>query len=249
MLRNLLIVAWCAVPLIAIAFHYGPGQPALARDIAAEHLQTARVAATQENYDDALQAFAATLSALPENDPTRPRIELERAVVNAASGNLLEGIEQMGDLLKTLSDRGEGNSELARATRTELGEAHYHAAWLMRLEGASTDEWTLEADAARQHFRLLAETATNENEAITHEKNLESTIRLQQLDLSELKGLPLPKKCSGNCQSLSQKKRKQRESKKDGKKPGNKKQQPQDIRQQMQKQKDAGAGQREDGGS
>jgi hypothetical protein len=247
-LRRMSILAWCAVPLIAIAWHYGPGQPALARDLAAAHLTTARAAAERADHATAGQAFAAALAALPPEDPARPAIELEQAVVTAASGELLQGMDQMSDLLKRLSERGQGDGALARATRSELGEAHYHAAWLMRLEGASTEEWTAEADAARQHFRLLAETAPTPEEAQISAKNLESAVRLQRLDLSELKGLPLPKKCSGNCQSLSQKKRKQRESRSDSPKPGEKKE-TQDVRQEMRKERDAGKGQRAEGGS
>ena len=249
MLRKIIILAWCAMPLIAIAWHYGPGQPALARDVAATHLTSARAAELQADYVTAGQALVSALAALPPDDPERPRLELEQAVVNAASGDLLLGMEQMSDLLKRLSEKGEGDGTLARATRNELGQAHYHAAWLMRLEGAGTEEWTEEVDAARQHFRLLSETASDASEAETCAKNLESAIRLQRLDLTELKGLPLPKKCSGNCQNLSQKKRQQRESKSSCPNPGNGKKSPQDIRQEMKKERDAGTGQRGEGGS
>ena len=248
LLRRITVLAWCAVPLIAIAWHYGPGQPALARDVAAAQLITARSAAERADHATAGQAFAAALTALPPDDPARPAIELEQAMVTAASGALLEGMDQMSELLKRLAERGEGDGALARATRSELGEAHYHAAWLMRLEGASTEEWTAEADAARQQFRLLTETAHDAGEAEASAKNLESAVRLQRLDLSELKGLPLPKKCSGNCQSLSQKKRKQRESRSDSPKSGDKKE-TQDVRQEIRKERDAGKGQRGEGGS
>lgn len=245
--RRITILAWCTVPLIAIAWHYGPGQPALARDVASAHLTSARAAAARADHEAATQAFAAALAALPPEDPARPPIELEQAVVTAASGELLQGMDQMSDLLKRLGEAGEGQGALARATRSELGEAHYHAAWLMRLEGASTEEWTAEADAARQHFRLLTETAADPGEAEISAKNLESAVRLQRLDLSELKGLPLPKKCSGNCQSLSQKKRKQRESRSEQPKSGN--QETPDVRQEMRKERDAGKGERAEGGS
>jgi hypothetical protein len=248
MQRKIIILLWCAVPLLAIAWHYGPGQTALARDHAASHLNSARAFAAQEDYEQSLQNFAATLADLPAEDPARAPIELEQAVVTAASGDLLLGIEQMSDLLKRLADQGQGNETLARATRSELGEAHYHAAWLMRLEGASTDEWTAEADAARQHFRLLTETASDASDEEMSAKNLESVIRLQRLDLNELMGLPLPKKCSGNCQNLSQKKRQQRESRNDKPKSGDK-DKPQDIRKEIQKERDAGKGQRGEGGS
>ena len=249
-LRKIAMLAWFAAPLLVISWHYGPGQSALARNLAASHVSVARTAAAQADYAAASDAFTAALAGLPPDDPARLPIELEQAMASAASGELLQGMDQMSDVIKRLNERGEGNGELARATRSELGEAHYHAAWLMRLEGASTDEWTAEVDEARQHFRLLAETTSDPVEVEISSKNLESAVRLQRLDLTELKGMALPKKCSGNCQNLSQSKRKQRESR--SKKPGEGKgKNTEDIRQEIKKEKDkgAGGGERGEGGS
>jgi hypothetical protein len=77
-----------------------------------------------------------------------------------------------------------------------------------------------------------------------HEKNLEATIRLARMDLSELKGLPLPKECQGNC-NCAGKCRKQKESRSKVPKKG------QDARQEISKDKAKGAGanDRPDGGS
>ena len=109
----------------------------------------------------------------------------------------------------------------------------------MRLEGASTDEWTVQAENARQHFRLLAEEKlkTDAGAAKPHQEDLEATIRLARMDLSELQGLPLPTFCKG-CKNVSQKCRGQCESK--SQKPAEKEQK--DAR-------GAGNGQRPRGGS
>ena len=249
-LRKIAMLAWFAAPLLVISWHYGPGQSALAHDLAASHVSVARTAAAQADYAAASDAFTAALAGLPPDDPARLPIELEQAMASAASGELLQGMDQMSDVIKRLNERGEGNGELARATRSELGEAHYHAAWLMRLEGASTDEWTAEVDEARQHFRLLAETTSDPVEVEISSKNLESAVRLQRLDLTELKGMALPKKCSGNCQNLSQAKRKQRESRSKKPSDGNGKG-TEDARQAIKngKSNGAGGGERGEGGS
>ena len=113
----------------------------------------------------------------------------------------------------------------------------YYAAWLMRLEGACADEWTLETEQARQHFRLLAEDAQAHGEpAAKHQENLEATIRLARMDLSELKGLPLPKECQ-NCSNCSGKCRSQRESRSKVPKKSD------DARQEVQEEKQKSAGQ------
>jgi predicted nucleic acid binding AN1-type Zn finger protein len=82
----------------------------------------------------------------------------------------------------------------------------------MRLEGATAEEWKPEAEAARQHFRLLAETtkeAPKEGESNAFERSVEATIRLEQMDLSELRAKSLPKNCPNCKNGLCQKKRKQ----------------------------------------
>src|SRR5215470_19533545 len=71
----------------------------------------------------------------------------------------------------------------------------------------------METELARQNFRLLAEESQKEPALrLDYEKNLEATIRLERMDLSELQGLPLPKQCQG-CKNCSQKCRSQRASK------------------------------------
>ena len=89
----------------------------------------------------------------------------------------------------------------------ELARSSYYAAWIMRLEGAAADEWKPEAERARQQFRLLAERAEDgkSQDAALFKRNLEATIRLEQMDLNTLLAKPLPKKCC-NCKSLSQRK-------------------------------------------
>jgi hypothetical protein len=108
----------------------------------------------------------------------------------------------------------------------------------MRLEGAAREEWTAEAENARQHFRLLSEEHLKTEPALAkvHQENLEATIRLARMDLSELQGMPLPKNCQG-CKNVSQKCRSQREGQ--CKKPADK---PKDAR-------GASTGQRPRGGS
>ena len=125
-----------------------------------------------------------------------------------------------------------------REVRRTLAGAQYYAAWLMRLENAPTEEWMEQAENARQNFRLLAEQtqaqATEAEAARDYQVNLEAVIRLQRMDLSELQGMPLPKKCQG-CKNCSQKCRGQKESR--SQQP---KEKPKDAR-------GAGAGKRPDG--
>ena len=76
-----------------------------------------------------------------------------------------------------------------------LANSQYYLTWLMRLEGQPKDRWQPEIEASRQTFRLLAgqaETSGDETLAKKHREDLESSIRLARMDLSDLQGLPLP---------------------------------------------------------
>jgi hypothetical protein len=129
------------------------------------------------------------------------------------AGELPEAISDLDTLLVEML-KGGATAKLSEEVRSELATAQYYAAWLMRLEGASTDEWTVQSENARQHFRLLAEEKLQSDApaAKTHQENLEATIRLARMDLSELQGMPLPGFCKG-CKNVSQKCRSQCECK------------------------------------
>lgn len=219
-IRTLIVALWMLVPVVLLAVHYGPGQRSLARDEAAQHLARARAAESAQNWSAAVASYAAALATLPAEDlRARQAIQLARANARIYTGELPEAIQDLDTLLDAMV-KGQAEASRVREVRASLASAQYYAAWLMRLEGAAREEWTIEADQARQHFRLLAEetAAADPATAAAHRKNLESTIRLARMDLAELQALPLPKQCEG-CKNCSQKCRGQRESRNPEPKP------------------------------
>ena len=79
--------------------------------------------------------------------------------------------------------------------RSTLANSQYYMTWLMRLEGLGREAWEPEVEAARQNYKLLAEEAEKRGDAAAakkHREDLEASIRLARMDLSELQGLPLP---------------------------------------------------------
>lgn len=234
MKKKLLAALWCVVPVLVLAFHFGPGQRLAARDQAAAHLAAARAAERTGDWSAATEAYAAALAALPDGDAaTRVPLTVAHAKARMFIGELPEAMIELENLLGELQ-RTAAPAALQDEVRAEAATAQYYVAWLMRLEGAATDEWLPETEQARQHFRLLAEQAGETEAGRRHQENLEHVIRLARMDLTELQALPLPKQCEG-CKNASQKCRSQRESQ--CKKPGEK---PKDAR-------NAGGGQRPDG--
>jgi len=236
-MRKLLAVVWLMIPIAMIAYHFGPGQVKLARDRAAKQIATARAAESRDDWAAAQEAYRLALVDLPETDTdARLATRLALAKTRPYLGQLPEA---MGEVESILDDavRESKDATLVDAIRSTAGQMHYHVAWLMRLEGADAEEWTEETEAARQHFRLLSEESKGGGAREGHEKNLEATIRLAQMDLSELKALPLPSECknNGNC---SGKCRSQKQGRKKPPGSGNS----EDARQKIQEQKTKSAG-------
>lgn len=234
---------WLALPAVALAVHFGPGRAWLERDDAAGLARDAERLGEAEQWEEAASRYAAALLALPAG-PAEERQRLEVALGRALvmSGSIIEGQERLEKTLAELTAAGQDSSPIAQAARYELATSSYYAAWLMRLEGATAEEWKAEAEVARQNFRLLAETAASsasEADPRTFERSLEATIRLEQMDLNELLAKPLPKNCPNCNQGLCQRKRKQCASRCEGKKPGEKKEE-QDARKEVKKTNSAG---------
>ena len=201
---------WLAAPAVALAWHYGPGQKQDRRDRASEQIRQANAAMKAENWPEATVGLLAAQAIWPGEDTDEVgRIALASAKTLIQSGELIAGQEMMQQLVSELESMPNRSESLLSSARHELGTSSYYAAWMMRLEGATTEEWMVEAEASRQQFRLLAEECSFK-ESDTYEaasKNVEAVIRLEQMDLATLLARPLPKNCCSNCNGLCQKKR------------------------------------------
>lgn len=252
-MRKKLTLCWLMIPVGLLALHFGPGQYYLAGDVAGGHARRAELAATEGRWEEAAVAYAEALADLPpENHEARHKLAVAQAKIQIKGGQMIAGQENLEALLEELEPGTERDGELARAVRHELATASYYAAWLMRLEGASPEEWKPETERARRQFRLLAERSEkNDVEADVFKRNLEAAIRLERMDLSELLAKPLPKDCP-KCKNLSQRKRKQCQSrcKEQAKGKGKKKKKKEDARKKIKvENQGAGLNQREGAGS
>lgn len=207
-MRGALLAVLLLAPVLAGAYHYGPGQTRLKLDDAAAELSQARLLVEQGDHAQAVAAFTKALEQLPSDrlDETR-RIRAERAKSMLLASKLPAAYDELTLLLPELEEDPRSAAELLADVRNSLANAKYYLTWLMRLEGKSRDEWEPEIDAARQMYRLLAEQAEARGDRFSlkqHQEDLEAAIRLARLDLSELQALPLPCQCkccgSGECQ-------------------------------------------------
>jgi hypothetical protein len=234
--RKMMVATWLVTPVVLLGLHYGPGQRTLAADRVKASVALAQDAEATQDWAKAAAAWREAIAAVPEQDKDqRVRLTLKYQMARVMHGELPQALEETAALLDQARAWKVGEP-VERELRADLGAMHYWAAWLMRLEGAASGEWEPVADQARQHFRFLAETEPTGADA--QKKNLESTVRLIRMDLSELQGLPLPKECKG-CKDCSGKCKSQREGRC---KSENLSDQKKDGRKQVQEQKTKSAG-------
>ena len=201
----LLITGWLLLPLGAVAYHHGPGQAAMARDLVDDAVRAARAAAAAGDHAAAAESFELALGALPPGHAREAqRIRLERAKSTLRAGALFTARDDLRALVEELEQADDAPALLADA-RTSLASAQFYITWLLRLEGQPREVWEPEADAARQHYRLLAD----DEASAARERDLAAAVRLARMDLTELQGLPLPEELQGQGQGEGR-----------GKKPG-----------------------------
>ena len=207
-MRAILIAVLILTPVLAGAYHYGPGRERLDLDQTQRLLSAAQREIGREDYAAAGELSTDALAELPaERQAESARIRIERAKAMLSSQQLPAAYDDLTLLLEDLQAQDNPDPRLIADTRESLANAKYYLTWLMRLEGEPRPAWEPEIEAARQTYRLLAEQAEandNKRDSLRHREDLEATIRLARMDLADLQKLPLPSQCkgccSGNCQ-------------------------------------------------
>lgn len=223
-MKRWLLLLWLLLPLPVVVWHYGPGQKWLARDHAHTLIQKAQAQEASKNWSQAESLFREAAQRVGHAEPAL-RTQLDMAVVRLRyrQGHAVDAID-MADRLLADPKFHEQPAELQREARELAGRIHYHAAWVMRLEGAQKDLWMEEAELSRQNFRLLSEqslAAGRTSYSQLQQTNLESSVRLERMSLTELMGKPLPEEgrmMSG--QGLTEQMARRRGQRGQGKQPG-----------------------------
>jgi hypothetical protein len=195
--RILLLTAWLLLGVAgAVAHWFGPGVEGRKLDAAAARVKAAEAAAAEQDYAGAVEKYDEALKALPEGRAAESRkIRLEKAKAQMLAKQLPEATGDLRSLVDELSADPNADPKLLADARAAQANGQYYMTWLMRLEGMGRDEWEPEVESARQTFKLLAEDAERRGDATAAAKfreDLESSVRLARMELSDLQGLPLP---------------------------------------------------------
>lgn len=209
-MKKIFLFVWLLLPVAALAYHYGPGQDHLSADRSANALERARAAeqqarevaardgeeAARGHWAQAEAAYAQALDLLPAARIAEARaIRLARAQAQMFISELPQARSELSALVDELAQDPSADPSLNMRARSALANAQYYTTWLMRLEGGAHEQWEPEIEASRQNYKLLAEQAEHAGDAkLAREsrENLEASIRLERMELSDLQGLPLP---------------------------------------------------------
>ena len=208
-MRTGILTLWLLLPVGFGAYHLGPGQEGLRLDDAGELLASAEEHAARgerllttdpvgarADFTLAKEQLEQALALLPDgHDALRQRVRLEIAKCQMNASELPKANASLAALVEELAGDSAVEPELLDEARAAYASSQYYRTWLVRLEGAGREEWEPRIETARQTYKLLAEQAEGRGEAekaAAHREDLEASIRLARLELSELQGLPLP---------------------------------------------------------
>jgi tetratricopeptide (TPR) repeat protein len=195
-MKKVILTLWLFLPVLLLAYHYGPGQDRLKRDDVSLMLKAADHYIAKADWEKAIGLYDQALFKLPEQEKTlSQQVRLEKAKAQMRFSQLPEARRDLQILMDELMDSPAPDSKIALETRRALAGSQYYMTWLMRLEGLPEETWKPEIESARQNYRLLAEKNPKEGGGASskmHQEDLESAIRLARMDLGELQGLPLP---------------------------------------------------------
>lgn len=229
-MKRWFLCLWILAAPVAAAYHYVAGPEHLQRETVNAHLNTAAKLSQEELWAPAVQHFQQALEQLPAEAIAEQRqVRLDLALARMKASQLPEAHAELKSLLDEVLAEPNRDAKFEARVREGMASAQFYMTWLMRLEGAPREEWEPEIESARQNFRILTEQAlasdkdgsSKDGSADKLQENLESSIRLARMDLSDLQGLPLPCQCKGCCSGKCA-----------GRKPGKPKsgQQPKDAR-------------------
>ena len=197
-MRKRLVIVWLAVLGLMLWFHYTRGQLLLAHEAAGAQIAAAQKAVAEKQWAVATVAYQKALADLPDNAAhrnVRMQLMLEIDKSQVPQGHLIDAIRSLGDRLRHAEEEAIVSRDVTADMRRELASMHYYAGWIQRLQGAPATSWTAETQKARQMFKYLAETGGTP--AQKDAENLEAAVRLERMDLAELRGKPLPDDLSG----------------------------------------------------
>lgn len=215
-MKKYLVLLWLLFPVPVLVFHYAKGRDLTELDVARDLVRRAESAEKAGDRVGAEKLYREADAHIPAGrSDLKLRTTLAIIRAEAWTGGVVTALDDAEKLLADESFASMPGDFRAEARET-ISRIHYHAAWVMRLEGANRELWMEEAESARQGYRALVENhleGASESRIRVAKEDLEAAVALQRLSYGALIARPLPEegKCMGNC-NLSEKMNERRKS-------------------------------------
>src|SRR5262249_38040858 len=141
-MRTPLLLGWLMVPILAGAYHYGPGQEKLRLDDVSATLASAERHAAGQRWQEAGEDYDRALAQLPADRAAEARrVRLERDKARMFAKQLPEASADLDALVAEVQGDAKADPATLADAREALANARYYMTWLMRLEGFPREEW------------------------------------------------------------------------------------------------------------
>lgn len=198
MIKRILLGFWMVTPVLLVVFHFGVGKHLAVRDRAADQAALARAAETREDWAAAVGFYDKALEMMPEREQGDRRLfRFSRARAVFHDGKLEAAIVDLEQIEKEL-EREMPDSRVLSGVRSELAQARFCKAWLLRQAGRSEGEWRPLATASKQGFDSLAVASKRlgkADEEAGHARHIVEVVRLENVSAADFNALPMPTNC------------------------------------------------------
>ena len=226
-MKKYFVLLWLLFPVPVLVFHYAKGRDWMELDVARDLMRRAESAEKAHDWAGAERLYReADGHIASDRRELKLRAGLSIIRTEVRTGGVVAALDDAEKLLadETFATMPETFRSEARET---ISRIHYHAAWVMRLEGAHRELWMEEAELARQGYRSLVEydlESASAERIRPAKEDLEAAVALQRLSYGALIARPLPEEgqCMGNCnlsEKMNERRKKRGKSPKSGKGP------------------------------
>lgn len=198
MIKRVLLGFWMVTPVLLVLFHFGVGKHLAVRDRAADQAAQARAAEAREDWATAVAFYDQALQMMPERELGDRRLfRFSRARAVFHQGKLEVAILDLEEIEKELQ-REMPDSRVLSGVRSELAQARFCKAWLLRQSGKPESEWRPLAVVSKQGFESLAAASKRlgkADEEAGHARHAVNVVRLENVSAAEFNALPMPTNC------------------------------------------------------
>lgn len=164
-MRKIFIVFWLLLPVVVMAYHYGPGQVRMTVDEAATELASGEQFAMEQQWEQAIEKFDRALQLLPEDKIAQMRqVRVAKAKAQMFAHQLPGAHRDLKVLVDEMTTDKLADQEVLKDARSSLANSQYYLTWgprtakvgqIFKIFNPMKDSPKREATGAQSNFEAL----------------------------------------------------------------------------------------------